>query len=151
MSQKRYKKLILTKNNKIEATAFVEKGRKRSLDEIRQITLCKQKEFTRQHPENYYDEMSRLDVMECLTELNKFNDDSLIKMGKKLKSLERTRHPPFGMITPLLPTMGTCYSWCQHYDPAFYLTSAEYKVNTGKDPINNHSEVEHPQVYIIAR
>ena len=92
MSQKRYKKLILTKNNKIEATAFVEKGRKRSLDEIRQITLCKQ-EFTRQHPENYYDEMSRLDVTECLTELNKFNDDSLIKMGKKLKSLERTRHP----------------------------------------------------------
>ena len=36
------------------------------------------------------------------------------------------------------------------YDPAFHLTSAEYKAKTGQD-VNIQDEIERPQVYIIAR
>ena len=149
---KRYKKLILNKNNEIEATEFVVEGRKRPLDEIRRITLCKQKEFTRQHTDNYYDEMSRLDVVERLTELNEFNDnDSLTKMRKKLRSLERTRHLTIWHDHSTVANHGhLLFMVSTLYDPALYLTSAEYKVKTGKD-INIQEEVECPQVYIIAR
>lgn len=149
---KRFKKLVLNKDNKIVTTEFVVEGRKRPLDEIRKNTLKKQKEFLRQHPDNHYDEMPRLDVVERLTLLNEFDDaDGLTKMRKKLKSLERTRHLAIWHDHSTVANHGhLLFMVSALYDPACYLTSAEYKAKTGQD-INIQEEIERPQVYIIAR
>ena len=145
-------KLVLNRNNEIEITEFVVEGRKRPLEEIRRKTLERQKEFLRQHPDSHYDEMPRLEVVERLTQLNEFNDeDGLTKMRNKLKSLERTRHLMIWHDHSSVANHGhLLFMVAALYDPAFHLTSAEYKATTGQD-VNIQDEIERPQVYIIAR
>ena len=39
-----------------------------------QKTMLKHKEYTRQHPDEYYDEMSQLEVSRRLAQLNEFDN-----------------------------------------------------------------------------
>jgi len=149
---KTYAKLVLTKNNEIQKVEFVVQGRKIPLDEIRKRTLQGQNKFTRQHPDCYYNDMSRIDIVKRLTDLNEFDDgDGLDKMREKLKTLERTRHLMIWHDHSTVANHGhLLFLATVAYDPAFHLTSQEYKEKTGKD-IDIQEEVESPQVYIIAR
>ena len=149
---KRYRKLVLNKNNEVEAVEFVVEGRKIPLDEIRKVTLERSKDFVRQHPDEFYDEMSRLDVVSRLTQLNEFDDtEGLTKMRNKLKALERTRHMIIWHDHSTVANHGhLLFMVSILYDPAFHLTSEEYKFKTGK-LVDIQEEVESPQVYIIAR
>ncbi|KAK3696832.1 hypothetical protein QZH41_002382 [Actinostola sp. cb2023] len=149
---KTYAKLVLTKNNEIQKVEFVVQGRKIPLDEIRKRTLQGQNKFTRQHPDCYYNDMSRIDIVKRLTDLNEFDDgDGLDKMREKLKTLERTRHLMIWHDHSTVANHGhLLFLATVAYDPAFDLTSQEYKEKTGKD-IDIQEEVESPQVYIIAR
>jgi len=58
--------MLIDKDGNIKSEEFTIQGRKIPLDEIRKKTLTKHKPFIRQHPDVYYDEMSRLNVVECL-------------------------------------------------------------------------------------
>lgn len=53
IAPKKYAKLVLNKNNEIQAVEFTVQGRKIPLDEIRKFTLEKQKEY------NHYESMTR--------------------------------------------------------------------------------------------
>lgn len=149
---KKYAKLVLNKNNEIQAVEFTLQGRKIPLDEIRKLTLERQKEYVHKNPDNYYENMTRLDVVKRLTELNEFDDSQgLTTMKEKLKSLERTRHLMIWHDHSTVANHGhLLFLVSVIYDPAFHLTSAEYKAKTGKN-IDIQEEVERPQVYIIAR
>ena len=149
---KKYSKLVLSKDNEIQAEEFVVQGRKIPLDEIRKYTLERQKEFVHQNPDSHYQNMTRLDAVQRLTDLNEFDDsEGLTTMKEKLKSLERTRHLMIWHDHSTVANHGhLLFMVSVIYDPAFHLTSAEYKTKTGKD-IDIQEEVERPQVYIIAR
>ena len=65
-------------------------GRKRPLDEIHQTTMLKHKEYTWQHPDEHYEEMSRLEVSRRLGHLNEFGDtEGLTVMCQKLNKIQR--------------------------------------------------------------
>ena len=90
---KEYEKLVIDKDGNVKRENFIVEGRKRPLDEIRMKTMKKHTEFTRHHPDQYYDEMSRLDVSTRLSELGEFDDgEGLTVMRQKLKKTERQRH-----------------------------------------------------------
>ena len=149
---KTYNKFVLTKNNEIEVEEFVLHGRKIPLEEIRKRTLQKQCEYIRKNNDSHYENMTRHDVVTRLTELNELqNSQDLATMKETLKSIERTRHLMIWHDHSTVANHGhLLFLVSVAYDPAFHLTSAEYKVKTGKD-INIQEEVESPQVYIIAR
>ena len=85
--------MILDKEGKIRKTEFVVQGRKQPLEEIRNKTLKLQEKFMRVNTDEFYDEMSREQVVSRLKELNEYDEnDGLTKMRKKLKKMERTRH-----------------------------------------------------------
>lgn len=58
--------MVLDKEGDIKIHEFLVEGRKIPLDEIRQKLLRKHEKFTRQHEDQYYDEMPRLEVVEEL-------------------------------------------------------------------------------------
>ena len=88
---KNYEKLVLDKESSLKKEEFTVEGRKRPLDEIRQKTM--HKEYTRQHPDEYYDEMSRLEVSRRLAQLNEFDDNErLTVMCQKFMTLHCTSH-----------------------------------------------------------
>lgn len=149
---KKYSKLILNKNNEIEATEFTVHGRKIPLKVIRTDTLAKHKQYTRIHTDDYYHNMTRLDVVKRLTELNEFDDtEGLTKMKDKLKSLERTRNLMIWHDHSTVANHGhLLFLVSAIYDPAIHFTSDEYKDKTG-DIVDIQEEVERPQIYLIAR
>ena len=149
---KKFKKLLLDKDNNIKEVEFITEGRKRPLDEIREKMLEKQIQYTRSHPDLYYDEMTRIEVASRLKELNELDEtEGLTKMRKKLKSLERTRHLIVWHDHSTVANHGhLMFMISVLYDPAFHITTEEYKEKTGKN-IDIQEAVEQPQVYIIAR
>ena len=88
---KKYEKLVLDKEGSLKKKEFCTvEGRKRPLDEIRQITMLKHKEYTRQHPDEYYEEMSRPEVSRRLAHLNEFGEtEGLTVMCQKLNKIQR--------------------------------------------------------------
>ena len=93
IAPKEYEKLVIDKDGNVKRETFIVEGRRRPLDEIRMKTIKKHKEFTRHHPDQYYDEMSLLDVSTRLSELGEFDDgEGLTVMRQKLKKTERQRH-----------------------------------------------------------
>jgi hypothetical protein len=127
--------IVLNKNNEIQAVEFTVQGRKIPLDEIRKFTLERQKEYVHKNSNSHYENMTRLDVVKRLTELNEFDDsEGLTTMKEKLKYLERTRHLMIWHDHSTVANHGhLLFLVSVIYDPAFHLTSAEYKAKTGKD------------------
>ena len=66
---RKYEKLVLDKNGNVVRTEFVVEGRKQPLDEIRKKMIEKHRVYMRQHPDTFYDNISRLEVAERLKEL----------------------------------------------------------------------------------
>ena len=58
-----YEKLVLDKDGNIKKTEFVVEGRKQPLEEIRKKTLKVHENFMRVKPDEFYDEMSREQVV----------------------------------------------------------------------------------------
>lgn len=131
---------------------FVVEGRKIPLDEVRQKTLQKCKAYTRNHQDNYYDEMSRLTVVEKLKNLNEFDDsEGLTTMRNKLERLQRQRHLIVWHDHSTVANHGyLVFMVACIYDPAFYLTSKEYFEKTGLK-VDIQSVVEKPEIYIVGR
>ena len=149
---KKYEKFVLDKDGNVKKEEFIIEGRKRPLDEIRQKTLMKHKDYTRQHPEHYYDDMSRIDVSNRLSELNEFDDgEGLTVMRRKLKKIERQRHLLVWHDHSTVANHGhLVFMVSCIYDPAFHLTPQEYHQKTGKW-IDIQMEVEKPEIYIAGR
>ena len=142
----------MDKDKNIKEIEVIAEGRKRPLEEIRKKMLEKQHHFIRSHPDQHYDEMPRLEVAARLRELNEIDDsEGLTIMRKRLKLLERTRHLLIWHDHSTVANHGHLLFMCTVlYDPAFHLTTEEYKERTGRE-VDIQAAVEQPQVYIIAR
>ena len=149
---KEYEKLVIDKDGNVKRETFIVEGRKRPLDEIRMKTMKKHKEFTRHHPDQHYDEMSRLDVSTRLSELGEFDDgEGLTVMRQKLKKTERQRHLLVWHDHSTVANHGhIVFMVSCIYDPAFYLTPEEYDQMTGKW-VDIQPEIEKPDIYIVGR
>ena len=91
---KKYEKLLLDKEGSLKKEEFTVEGRKGPWMKSAQKTMLKHKEYTRQHPDEYYDEMSQLEVSRRLAQLNEFDDtEGLTVMCQKLKKIERETSP----------------------------------------------------------
>lgn len=147
-----YEKLILDKDGKIRKTEFVVQGRKQPLEEIRKKTLKIHERFLRVNPDEFYDEMTRDQVVTRLKELNEYDEnDGLTKMRRKLKEIERTRHLQIWHDHSRLANHGhILFMVSCLYDSALYLTNQEYKLKTGEE-VDVQSEVEKPEIYIVGR
>ncbi|KAK3700756.1 hypothetical protein QZH41_010938, partial [Actinostola sp. cb2023] len=149
---KKYKKMLIDKDGNIKSEEFTIQGRKIPLDEIRKKTLTKHKPFIRQHPDVYYDEMSRLNVVECLKKKMEFDDtQGLTAMREKLKKMQRQRHLMIWHDHSTVANHGhLVFVVTSAYDPALYLTKEEYYQKTGIW-VDIQTEVEKPELYIVGR
>jgi len=149
---KKYKKMVIDQNGNIQTQEFTVEGRKNPLDEIRKKMLLKHKKFIRQHPDEYYDEMTRLRVVECLKAINEFDDtEGLTVMRRKLKRMQRQRHLMLWHDHSTVTNHGhLVFMVASIYDPALYLTNDEYFQSTGV-LVDIQTEVEKPEIYIVGR
>ena len=106
----------------------------------------------RVNADEFYDEMSREQVVSRLKELNEYDEnDGLTKMRKKLKKMERTRHLQIWHDHSTLANHGhILFMVSCLYDPAIHLTNQEYKLKTGEE-VDVQSQVEKPEIYIVGR
>lgn len=150
-----YEKLVLTKDLEIKKVEFTTEGRKVPLQEIRKKMLEKQKPFLRHHTSEYYKSLSREEVKRQLCNLNEFSTDNehltTEELASKLSTLSTTRNLLVWLDNSTVANHGflACVVTCL-YDPAVFLTNAEYKLKTGKNA-DVQREVEQPEPHIIAR
>jgi len=149
-----YEKLVLNKDLKIIKEEFTTEGRKAPLEEIRRKMLKKHELFLRRSSDQYYHELSEVEVKQRLSELNEFQENqhlSISEMKDKLIYLERTRNLIVWLDNSTVANHGylVCLVTCL-YDPAVFLTNDEYKIKTGKN-IRIQKVVEQPEIHFIAR
>jgi len=149
---RKYEKLVIDKEGNIVKTEFVVEGRKQPLEEIRKRMIEKHRNYMRQHEDNYYDEMQRIQVAQRLEELGEFEDEEgLTLMRKKLKAFERSRNLLVWHDHSTVANHGhLVFMVSAVYDPALYLTPDEYHRLTGF-AIDVQAEVERPEIYIVGR
>ncbi|KAK3718960.1 hypothetical protein QZH41_017573, partial [Actinostola sp. cb2023] len=149
---RKYEKLVIDKEGNIVKTEFVVEGRKQPLEEIRKRMIEKHRNYMRQHEDNYYDEMQRIQVAQRLEELGEFEDEEgLTLMRKKLKAFERSRNLLVWHDHSTVANHGhLVFMVSAVYDPALYLTPDEYHRLTGFT-IDVQAEVERPEIYIVGR
>ena len=139
----------------MEKVTFTVEGRKVPLKEIREKMLSEHTHYMRDHPDTYYNNLTRQQITARLEELHEYNSDRETmtneQLKEELKRLERSRHLMMWHDNSTVANHG--YLACLTatlYDPAVFLTNAEYEAKTGKT-VCVQTMVEKPKVYFIAR
>ncbi|XP_019624951.1 PREDICTED: uncharacterized protein LOC109470439 [Branchiostoma belcheri] len=136
--------------NKIETKVTVIGGRKRPLSDLRKELLKKQERFLRDKVD--YDTMTLDEIKNRLEHLNEETEgETEDDLRTHLKRVEATRHLAYWEDGACLANHGyILYLISTLYDPAIFLTNAEY-FEKYKVKLNVQSEVERPELYLIAR
>ena len=102
--------------------------------------------------DDYYKNLTRLEVTQRLEELGELHDDqNLTIMQEQLKIFERTRNLIIWHDHSTIANHGhLVFMVAAIYDPALYLTNRAYQELTGF-AVDIQTEVEKPELYIIAR
>ncbi|CAH1248619.1 Hypp8311 [Branchiostoma lanceolatum] len=148
---KQYKTYYLNKaENKIQTKVTVIEGRKQPLLKCRQQLLQKQERLLRNKAD--YDTMNLQEIKNRLEQLCETTDGETEEETRAhLKRVEATRHLAYWEDGACLANHGyILYLVSALYDPAIYLTSAEY-FDKHKVKLNVQNEVERPELYLIAR
>ena len=138
----------------IKKSEFTIEGRKVPLDEIREKTIKQHCQYMRNYSEEDYESMSADAVVQRLKAINEYEENknlNPIQLKALLKSYENCRHllmwhdnstvANYGHLACLVSVL---------YDPAVFLTNAEYTAKTGKT-VDIQTQVEKPEVHFIAR
>lgn len=151
-----FKKVIL-KDGHVTTETFTVSGRKIPLSDIRERTLKEHEQLglIRAYTDEYYDAMTREEIMKRLTQLGesaKVSEAAELNDTKEyLKGIERTRHLMIWADNSTLLNHGYLLITVNVlYDEAVFFTNKEME-EQGKGTIDVQSLVENPQVYILGQ
>ena len=151
-----FKKVIL-KDGHVTTETFTVSGRKIPLSDIRERTLKEHEQLglILAYTDEYYDAMSREEIMKRLTqpgESAKVSEAAELNDNKEyLTGIERTRHLMIWADNSTLLNHGYLLITVNVlYDEAVFFTNKEME-EQGKGTIDVQSLVEKPQVYILAQ
>ncbi|KAI8481571.1 hypothetical protein Bbelb_406710 [Branchiostoma belcheri] len=143
---------VTLKDGKVIEEEVTTAGRKIPLNEIQEKLLKKHVEDGFLRPQENYDTMDETTVTRLLEEINENNDTlSLEEKKEKLKTLRTTRHLCRWLDhSTILNTGYLLVTVHTLYDPAVYYTAKELE-EQGRGQVDIQSEVEKPEVYLLAR
>ena len=151
-----FKKVIL-KNGHVTTETFTVSGRKIPLSDIRERTLKEHEQLglILAYTDEYYDAMTREEIMKRLTQLGesaKVSEAAELNDTKEyLTGIVRTRHLMIWADNSTLLNHGYLLITVNVlYDEAVFFTNKEME-EQGKGTIDVQSLVEKPQVYILAQ
>ena len=146
---------FITKNGHLEKNEVVVMGRKFPLSELRKTLLTAQEKYMRLNTD---DEIDSMPMEEIISQASKFDhkfdqSTNISEMRKNIKQFQRTRHLILWHDHATLLNLG-CVMMTIHvaYDPAVFLTCAEYEDRTAADggAKQLQSIIERPVIYMLA-